>query len=162
MKFTRAIRQQIVKEFAEQNGGCFDAALFLAHVREVGDAHPAWAWFEWDDDKAALEYRLDQARDFARGLKITFEIQEVHRGKMRITQKSAPLVISPLQSRSNGGGYLVTDPNSPEHLEELRRQAAQSLRWFISRFEGVLDPRAMGALEGVLAGLQPADHAEAA
>lgn len=135
-RFTKALRQQIVREFAEAHGGVFDPAMFLAEARAAN--HPAHDWFEWDDDKAALEFRLDQARDFARGLVVRFEIEEVHRGKMRIAERSAPLVLSPLGNRRDGGGYFITNPDDAEHMEELRRQAAQSLRWFLSRYNAVL------------------------
>lgn len=164
-RYTKALRQQIVSEFAKENGGWFDPALFLDAVREVGVDHPAYDWFVWDDDKAAREFRLDQARDFARGLVVRFEIEEVHRGKMRIAEHSAPLVISPLSSRRGGGGYFVTDPASDEHMDELRRQAAQSLRWFISRYEAVLTHVGVGLtpLEKVQALLEDqVEHMEAA
>jgi hypothetical protein len=164
-RFTKALRQQIVREFAEQNGGWFDPALFLETVREAGEDHPAYDWFEWDDDKAALEYRLDQARDFARGLVVRFEIEEVHRGKMRIAEHSAPLIISPLGKRREGGGYFVTDPDDAEHMEELRKQAAQSLRWFLSRYNAVLAHCgvSVAALERVQAQLEDqTEHKEAA
>lgn len=165
MRFTRELRQKIVSEFAVKNGGWFDPALFLASVREVGQEHPAWEWFQWDDERAALEYRLDQARDFARGLVVRFEVEEVHRGKMRITERSAPLILSPMGKRKDGGGYFVTDPSSAEHMDELRKQAAQSLRWFISRYEAVLSHVGVGLapLERVRALLDDqTEHKEAA
>jgi hypothetical protein len=162
-RFTKALRQQIIREFSEAHGGVFDPAAFLTAVHEAGEDHPAYEWFEWSDDKAALEYRLDQARDFARGLVVRFEVQEVHRGKMRIAERSAPLVMSPLGTRRDGGGYVVTDPSNPDHMEELRRQAAGSLRWYISRYEAVLaDVGAMQQFERTLGMLDAAEHREAA
>jgi len=137
-RYTKELRQQLVREFAERNGGWFDPAAFLIEVQNAGSEHPAYEWFQWDNEKAALEFRLDQARDFARGLVVRFEVEEVYRGKMRIAERSAPLILSPLGKRRDGGGYFFTDPNSAEHMEELRKQAAQSLRWFISRYEAVL------------------------
>lgn len=164
MRFTRALRQQIVADFAKQNGGWFDPALFLASVRKAGEEHPAWDWFEWADEKAALEFRLDQARDFARGLTIRFEVEEVHRGKLRIAERSAPMILSPMDKRRDGGGYFVTDPASDAHMDELRRQAAQSLRWFLSRYEAVLGHvgASIPTLERVQALLEEAEQKEAA
>lgn len=137
-KFTRDLRQRIIKEFAEQHGGVFDAAAFLGEVQQVGTSHPAWEWFEWNDDKAAREFRLDQARDFARGLTVRFEIQTVNLGKVTVTTATAPMVVSPIDQRKMGGGYVVHDPNNPTHMAELCRQAAQSMRWYISRFESAV------------------------
>lgn len=158
-RFTKALRQQIVQEFAEKNNGWFDPAAFLQSVRKAGNKHPAFEWFEWDGDKAAHEFRLDQARDFARGLRISFEVRTVHRGSFKIVEQSAPLALSPVAGRRGGGGYYMTNPNDPAHMDELRRQAAQSLRWFLSRFSSVLVDagvstapfeKAQAALEGPL------------
>jgi hypothetical protein len=137
-RFSKSLRQQIVREFAEKNGGWFDPAAFLAEVRRQGSKHPAWEWFEWDDNKAAHEFRVDQARDFARGLVVVFEVQTMHRGSLRIVEQSAPLLVSPVAGRKGGGGYFVTDPNDPQHMIELCLQAAQSMRWFIGRYESAL------------------------
>lgn len=136
-RFTRELRQQIVHDFAVRNNGWFDPAAFLAHVREAGAEHPAYSWFEWADDKAANEYRLDQARDFARGLTVRFEVQTEERRAVVVSQ-SAPLIISPMRNRHDGGGYHLMDPNDPSHMAEHCRQAAQSLRWYISRYEAAV------------------------
>lgn len=137
-RFTKELRQQIVQEFAERNGGVFDAGAFLSEVNQVGKGHPAYEWFEWNDRKAARDHRLDQARSFAQGLRIRFEVETIERGRVTVTNRSMPLVISPVASRSTGGGYKLTDPNDPAHLAELARQAAQQLRWFTERFEAAL------------------------
>jgi len=138
MRFTKELRQQIVQEFAERNGGVFDAGAFLSEVNQVGETHPAYEWFEWNDRKAAREHRLDQARSFAQGLRIRFEVETVERGKVTVVSRAMPLVISPVATRSTGGGYKLADPNDPTHLAELARQAAQQLRWFNERFEAAL------------------------
>ncbi len=150
-RFTKALRQQIVRDFATQNGGWFDPAAFLASVRECGPEHPAWSWFEWDDANAANEFRIDQARDFARGLVVRFEVQTLHRGSFKIVEASAPLALSPVSSRKGGGGYFITDGNDPDHIDELCRQAAGHLRWFVSRYEAAL----------LHAGIQPSSFEKA-
>lgn len=137
-RFTKALRQQLVRDFAEKNGGWFDPAVFLSEVRKAGEKHPAYGWFEWDDGEAAHEFRLDQARDFARGLKVVFEVQTMNRGTLRVVEQSAPMLVSPMAGRKGGGGYFITDPDDPAHMIELCLQAAQSMRWFISRYEGAL------------------------
>jgi hypothetical protein len=138
-RFTKEQRQQIVREFAEKNGGVFDAAAFLGEVNQVGKGHPAWGWFEWDNRKAAREHRLQQARAFAQGLRIRFEVETIDQGSVKVVSRSMPLVISPMHSRQKGGGYHLADPNDPAHLAELCRQAAQQLRWFVERFQAALD-----------------------
>jgi hypothetical protein len=137
-RFTKEMRQKIVEEFAKAHGGAFDAAAFLGEVQQVGEKHPAYGWFEWNKDRAAREYRLDQARDFARGLVIHFEVEKVERGRVKLVTATAPMILSPLAKRDHGGGYFTTDPNDPAHMAELCRQAAQSMRWYISRFSGAV------------------------
>lgn len=164
-RFTKDLRQQIVREFAEQNGGWFDPAAFVAAVKKAGKKHPAWGWFQWDDDRAAHEFRLDQARDFARGLVVRFEVKTIHRGSFKIVEQSAPLALSPVGNRREGGGYYLTDPNDPAHMDELCRQAAQSLRWFLSRYSAALAHVGMSAtgFERAQAALENnAAHQEAA
>lgn len=137
-RFTKEARQQIVEDYAKRHGGVYDPAGFEAEVRKKGEKHPAFAWFEWNDSEAARQHRIWQAREFVQGLTIRFEVREVHRGKMRISERSAPLVLSPADGRRAGGGYVVTDPSSSEHMAELRRQAAVALRSFASRYEAAL------------------------
>lgn len=158
-RFTKELRQQIVKEFAEAHGGVFDPATFLSYVRQAGETHPAYSWFEWNDNSAAHEHRLGQAREFASGLRVSFQVEAVERkAMMKIVSAQAPLVHSPVAGRQNGGGYVVTDMNDPEHVAELCRQAAQSMRWFITRFEAAIISAGgdLGALETVFQKLETA------
>jgi hypothetical protein len=137
-KFTKALRQRIVEDFAKAHNGWFDAAQFFAHVEKAGPDHPAYGWFQWDRDKAWHEHNLDLARDFARGLVVKFEIQTGEPQKFTIAQRSAPFLVSPVSSRANGGGYYLNDPQDPEHIAELGRQAAQSLAWLMRRYAAPL------------------------
>lgn len=134
-RFTKEQRQKIVEDFAKEHGGIFDAGAFLSEVSQVGKAHDAYAWFTWDDNKAAREHRLNEAREFAQGLRIRFEIETIERGSMKIVSATAPLVLSPVEGRASGGGYHLTDANDPAHVAELCRQAAQQLRWFVVRYQ---------------------------
>lgn len=160
--FTKALRQKIVEDFARQNNGWFDPRAFLMHVREAGADHPAFEWFEWDDEAAAEAYRIDQARDFARGLVVKFDVRTIERGPVRIAQ--VPLVTSPVATRKSGGGYYLTDPQDRGHMAELRRQAATDLRWFIRRYAGAIeaaggDVETLEALHGLLETGQVAEAA---
>lgn len=137
-KFTKERRQEIILEFTRQNNGWFDPAAFVAHVAKVGPDHPAHAWFTWDDARAAEAHRLDQARDFARGLVVEFHVEEVRSDPVRVVERSLPFLTSPMASRGSGGGYFLTDPQDAEHMDELARQAAQSLRWFVRRYGAVV------------------------
>lgn len=139
MLYTQQIRQEIIREFASRHEGRYEPRAFLDEVRSSGSSHPAYAWFQWNNSKAADEYRLQQARDFSRDLKITFEIEDVGRTKPVRVIVSAPMLISPMESRQTGGGYRLFDPDKPVDMEELCRQAAQSLTSWLARYQAVIE-----------------------
>lgn len=136
MTLSKITRQRIVKEFAVRHNGTYNPTLFLDEVRKTGETHPAYGWFEWDKSKAAQAYQLEQARAFARDLRVTFTVTEVNGGrrKVKVRESAMPLVISPLKGRQDGGGYVLVDPKDDAHLDEHCRQAAVALRAWLGRY----------------------------
>lgn len=157
-KFTRELRQQILDAFTAEHSGNFDPKQFLWVVRSSNGTHPAWAWFEWNDGKAAEEFRLNQARQFVHGLKVKFEVITTERSVGGVTVREVPAYLSPVSGRSKGGGYFTVDPDDPEHMQELRDQAATALQTWIIRYGPALE--AIGSpLDGLtllVAQLRPA------
>lgn len=138
-RFTQSLRQEIVRDFCLRRNADFDAKLFMLDVQEKGPDHPAYEWFEWDGDKAAHEYRVWQARQFATGLRISFKVEEIGRGgTVLVREVEAPMLVSPASDRKAGGGYFLTDPTNPDHMNELRQQAATDLRRWLRRYEAAL------------------------
>ncbi|WP_029082908.1 hypothetical protein [Bradyrhizobium sp. th.b2] len=137
-KFTKELRRKIVEDFSRRHNGQYDPALFLKEVGEIGETHPAHGWFEWDGDKAAKEYNLWQARAFVKDLRITFEVEEVSGGKPIKITIEAPMMISPVAGRSNGGGYVCFNPDDPTHQAEHCNQAAAALRSWLNRYQAAL------------------------
>ena len=138
-RFTKELRQQIVDEFATRHNGYFNPALFLEEVQKIGPDHPAYSWFEWDDDEAARQHRLWQAREFTRDLRVKFTIEEVRPDRsVSVRTVEAPAMLSPIERRSQGGGYYQTDLSNPEHMAELCRQAASALGLWLRRYEAAL------------------------
>jgi hypothetical protein len=138
-RFTKELRQQIVEDFSRRHNGLYDPALFLKEVREKGKDHPAYDWFEWDQSKAAQEHQLWQARSFAKDLRVSFTVEEVGRsGAVTVKTTEMPAVISPVAGRKDGGGYVLTDPNDPEHIAEHCRQAGTALLSWMNRYKAAL------------------------
>ena len=138
-RFTKEQRQQIVEDFAKRNGGIYDAAAFLGEVQQVGRDHPAYDWFEWNNNSAARSYRVEQARAFAQGLIVRFEVETVKRGNLKVlVGATAPAAFSPMAQRRHGGGYVITDVKDPDHMAELCAEAARTMSWFIRRFEAAI------------------------
>jgi hypothetical protein len=46
--------------------------------------------------------------------------------------------MSPMASRNDGGGYVLSDPSDPDHIAEHRRQAAAALRTWMTRYRGAI------------------------
>lgn len=129
-------RQAILDDHVARHGR-YDPAVFVAEA--ASSQHPAHGWFEWDDQSAAGEYRLWQAREFVRGLRIRFTIEMQERNVKGAIEREAPAFLSPVAGRKAGGGYHPVDPNDPEHMRELCRQAAASLGTWLRRYEAALD-----------------------
>jgi len=137
--FTKELRQQIVEEFSRRHNGLYDPALFLREVKERGKEHPAFEWFEWNKNKAAQEHNLWQARCFAKDLRINFTVEEVGRsGAVTVRSTEMPMVLSPTSGRSDGGGYVLTDPTNPAHQAEHCHQAAAALRSWYKRYQAAV------------------------
>ena len=147
-QFTKELRQDIVREFAIRHNGQFNPTLFFEEVRDKGKKHPAYNWFEWDAGKAALAFQIEQARNFARDLRVTFKVEEVNGShSVRIRQTPMPMVLSPLGGRSKGGGYLLVDPDDPDHIEEHCRQAAKALSQWFNRYQAALSQSGVKPVE---------------
>lgn len=140
-RYTKALRQKIVTEFATRHNGTFNPGLFVEEVRLTGGTHPAYDWFEWDRSKAALAFQIEQARDFARDLRVTFKVEVVNGGKrsVKVRETAMPLVLSPMDGRKNGGGYLLVNPDDPAYMAEHAGQAAQALRSWWSRYQSAAE-----------------------
>jgi len=114
-----------LKKLSEQNGGVLLPEDVVAAARSPKS--PLHNWFTWDDDDAAQKWRLVQARELIRSIKI--EVQ---------TNKSAPVIISPVyvhmptaegEKRSTGYVSIATlrkdeDLARDALVEEFSRAAA--------------------------------------
>jgi hypothetical protein len=139
-RFTKALRQEIVREFAIRHNGQFNPVLFVEEVRDRGADHPAHGWFDWDKDNAAFQFWVQQAREFTRDLKVSFRIEEVGRKKaVSIREVKMPALISPAASRSKGGGYVLVEASEPDHMIEHCHQAATALSSWIARYQSAIE-----------------------
>ena len=132
-------RRIIIQEFANRHDGQYVPELFLEEVEKSGKNHPAYGWFTWEQDEAAHQYRLWQARVFGRGIKISFEVQTTsRRGSIVSTPTQVPLVISPIEGRQTGNGYVIMEPDNVDHMAELCNQAASDLTGWLRRYEAAV------------------------
>ena len=133
-KLKKADRQKIVDDFAERNGGQFNPRDFVDDVRQTKGQHPAWGWFTWDDEKAAEDHRIWQARQFVRDLVVLHSVETIYRGKVTVRQVESPAFVSPMDGRREGGGYLSLDPDDPAQMLAFCVEAATSLQSWLRRY----------------------------
>jgi len=139
MKYTAKVRQAIITDFCKRHGGEYNPVVFVREVKRKGEDHPAYSWFTWEDTDAAEQYRIWQARVFARNLVIKFAIEEIGRGgRMTVVEQQMPMIISPREGRREGGGYILTDPKDPMHMALLCGEAAVALRTWFRRYSAAV------------------------
>lgn len=159
-RYTKELRQKIVEEFALKHEGKYDPRLFVEYVRKAGPEHPAYSWFTWDKDKAAQAYLVQEAQEFARDLRITFEIRTVvpkQTARFRYAETSEmPLVMTRLAEHRQRSCYYLTNPASADDRAEHCRQAAHQLQSWLSRFRSAVEIAGSSAapLEKLIAQLQ--------
>lgn len=132
---TKGEREAIIRDFVDIHGR-FIPALFIEEARSTN--HPAHGWFTWDNEDAAHQHRMHQARSFIRDIKITFEVETVDRGAIKVRTVDVPALVSPIAERSDGLGYLSVHADDPQSLMHLRVEAASSLASWLKRYGGVV------------------------
>jgi hypothetical protein len=141
MAFKRHHRQRIIDNYLRETGrNMFVPHEFIDWLADKPNHEAYPLFYSKTDAEAAREYRIELARKFVSGLRITIREQVVTIDRIaKINVREFPAFTSPLAGRSAGGGYYATDPNDPEHLAELRRQGASALRGWLARYRGAFE-----------------------
>lgn len=127
MKKETGMQLKELKLLAKKNGGLLDPKQVVAFARDVKTAlHTA---FEWDNTKAAEQYRLDQAR---RLIRVSVEVVR-HKGK-NITVQA---FYSVDDDRKDGAGYRSFSVlmMEEEGRESVLRTAIKELKSFQSKYK---------------------------
>ena len=163
-RFTHEERIRITEDHLLQHDGIFRAEDFVEEARHP--EHPAHNWFEWDNGIAADSYRLWQARRFV-SLKVLIpepRVTDLSKDGTILKVTYRPLLVSPIETRDDGGGYISTD--SPEGRAFLLQEAVRTGYQWLHRYTGVLTDQERAGIEGVLGEMQsrqcaPEDYAVA-
>ena len=141
-RFTVAERIAIVEAHIEEFGS-FDAKHF-AEVAE-SENHPAYEWFENDADAGYQLYRVHRARQFAEIKIRRTALETVSIGGEGSTVQVAPMLVSPPDGRTSGGGYVLAD--SEEGQIALREEALLMLTSWQRRFGSILTKQQAKAMD---------------
>lgn len=145
-RFGKRDRQAIVDDYLNKTGrNTIVPAEFHEWLSTQPD-HPMYKVLEWDDEKAAIKYRIQQIRQFFSGCRITIKYKDVTPDTVDVTDSIGisepkvlkfPTYISPIDGRAQGGGYQKFDLDNPDTVAELCRQACRELRSWTKRYKGI-------------------------
>lgn len=124
---------ECLQELAEQHGGRLDADMVLSASRS--SRSPIHECFEWDDSKAAEEYRRVQARELLRAIVI---VQKDSGLEVRAFENV--VVRASDQNNDVEGSYYVPiqDIIPDENLmKQVLQEAVNYLKWFRKKYENL-------------------------
>ena len=135
-RFNKATKQKIIDDYLNKTGRniCIPDEL-VAWMKTQPD-HEAYDIFTWDDEEAANSHRVDQARRFISGLRITIKTEVIESEVRAIKVTEYPAFISPRSTRKEGGGYVPFNPDDEMSQSELRKQAGIALAGWLNRYRG--------------------------
>jgi hypothetical protein len=130
--------QRVINEYGAATGrDVFLPGEFVDWIEGQPDHEAYPIFFGRDDATMARERRIDIARRMASGLRITVKsVAAERRSIIHVVERTFPMMVSPLDGRRGGGGYVQVDPSDAASMAELRRQGAQSLSSWLERYGG--------------------------
>ena len=122
--------QEILQSIAERNGGIITPSLVLSNASDP--ANPLHHHFQWDDGVAAHNWRLEQAAQLIRRVRITLEGSgdRTYRAFVSITPESVD------DGERPTGIYvsLETAMSVPNYREQLLAAARRDAMTFASKY----------------------------
>ena len=141
LRFTKKDRQDIIDDYLNQTGrNIYVPSEFIDWLRD-NPGHKIYNnFFGASDEEMADKHRENMARQFASGLRITIKISEMPMPSkienLKVEAVDVPSLISPINNRANGGGYVSVDVKDTDTMTELAMQAHQSLKSWRKRYAG--------------------------
>lgn len=155
-------REVVEKLAAESSTGTVTADQLVEAAQDP--AHPMHDHFEWDDAKAAHRHRIATARGILASVAVATTVTNPVTSEPVVV--TVPMVVSPVEGRSRGGGYQLTGETnldgewvmSAEGEAHLREEAAAALRSVVKRYGLILNLTGSAGLLGDIIGLlEPSD-----
>jgi hypothetical protein len=142
-KFNKKTKQKIIDAYLNDTGrNAFVPEEFVTWLADKPN-HIAYKAFHGQDEHLLWQAKLQLARQFVSGLRIVVKetvvpstVQEIEVVERTVEY---PAMISPTNTRKQGGGYISFDPESPQAQAELRKQAGIALAGWLDRFRGCAD-----------------------
>lgn len=145
--FPRKERQRIIDGYLNESGSNhFVPAEFLDWLKDRPDHEAYDLFYGRSDEEDARRHRIAMVRTWVSGLRISVQAEEPVQStvkKITVVEHKVPAMISPRNTRKDGGGYVSVDLQDEEITSELLGQAAADLRRWIERYQGI------AALKGI-------------
>lgn len=117
-----------LEKIASENGGVIEPAAVVAAAQS--EESPLHSCFEWDDSKAALAHRMNQARLMIRSLRVVPE------GEANGKEQGSEIAFVSITAANAKAGYVRTRDalSDPERTKIVMRSANEALRGWIQRY----------------------------
>ena len=139
LRYTKKDKQNVVNEYLNQTGRNIFVPSEFHNWLQDNPNHKLYDYiFSASEKEMAYKYRLNLIRQFASGLRLTIKISEMPMPSKIENLKvvNVPSLISPINNRANGGGYISVDVQDSDTMSELALQAHQALKSWKGRYAG--------------------------
>lgn len=133
---------QELNDLAAQHNGLLKAEDVVRYAEQHPDS-ACHQWFTWDNEEAAHQHRLNEARSLIR---VHVRVEELPQSHSKVTVRE---YVSLSSDRVNGGGYRKLDEvvSNGDLLAELLTDALRDLERFKKRYEHLNELR--GVFEAI-------------
>tara|TARA_A100001391_G_scaffold199851_1_gene183528 strand:- start:807 stop:1325 length:519 start_codon:yes stop_codon:yes gene_type:complete len=141
LRFTKQDRQDIIDDYLNKTGrNIYVPSEFVDWLRDNPDHKVYNLFFGASDEEMADKHRESMARQFVTGLRIKINISEIPEPSkienLKVEVVDVPSLISPINNRANGGGYVSVDVKETDTMTELALQALRDLKSWQKRYLG--------------------------
>ena len=149
--FSTARRQRIIDDYLRVTGkNAFRPGEFIDWLGGHPEHEAYDAFYAIDEAEAARAYRIELARRFVSGLRIVVTehtTEDPADRALNIRHVEAPLYVSPMGARADGGGYVPYDPEDADSVASFRLEAATTLASWRRRYETTLTDKEVASVE---------------
>jgi hypothetical protein len=118
--------EQVLRDLIKRNGGSITPSIVLQEAKK--SKSPLHSHFNWDDGESANQWRLSQASELIRRVKVTMIVSPERTVRVRAFMNVAPKRDDDDDEETPSSGVYVTVENAmTNHLEEILARAMSEL-----------------------------------
>lgn len=146
--FSPQRRQRIIDDYlAQTKRNTFKPGEFIDWLADKPDHEAYNAFYAIDEAEAARAYRIELARRFINGLRVsvTEHKDEGESRSVNVTPQEAPAFVSPMAGRATGGGYVALNLDDADSRNMFREEAAVAFKAWERRYASVLTQKELAS-----------------